>query len=89
MTLANPTTKINLVVLNEHTLGYIQPELPNYVNVLHASILRGAPFEVHPSSKLVSKSDNIRLATEQDFEDYRCSFDGYKNNNDYVYSTSK
>jgi len=78
-------TKIKLVVLNENTLGYIQPELPNICCVLRASILRGAVFEVLPSSKLISRFDTIRLASKADFEEYRVSFVGYEGSGEYEY----
>lgn len=68
---------IKLVVLDNHTLGYILPELPNYVQVLHASILKGAPFELFPSSKLIHKLSNVRLASEVDFNNFNHSFEGY------------
>lgn len=71
--------QIQLVVFNEHTLGYILPEMPKYVCVLHQSILKGAPFNLHPDSNYISPSDKIRLATEQDFNDYRVSVEGFNN----------
>ena len=69
--------RIKLVVLNEHTLGYIMPELPNWVQVLHSSILKGAPFEMWPSSKYICSPDKVRLASEKDFNSFRVSFEGY------------
>jgi len=69
--------KIKLVVFNEHTLGYIIPEIPNYIQPLRASILKGAPFETIETSKCIAKSDKIRLASAKDFDDFRCSFFGY------------
>ena len=78
--------KIKLVVFNEHTIGYIMPERPDYVQVLHASILRGATFELLPTSKYISKTDKVRLASEKDFNDYRISFEGYKDNISYEYA---
>lgn len=78
--------RIKLVVFNEHTLGYIAPELPQYVFPLRASILKGAPFETNESSKLISKSDNVRLASEQDFEDFKVCFRGYDNENEYEFA---
>lgn len=69
--------KTKLVVWNENMLGYIHPLTPDYVNVLHGSILKGfvgCQFD----SKLVT-GNNIRLASAQDFDEYRCSF-GYFNN---------
>ena len=80
-----PETKTKLVVFNEHTLGYIMPELPKYVQVLHASILKGAPFEMHPSSKLINKNDEVRLASEKDFESFRCVFGSFGNKEEYIY----
>lgn len=78
--------RIKLVVLNEHTLGYIAPELPNYVFPLRASILKGATFETNASSKLISSSDNVRLASEQDFEDFRVYFGGFGNDKEYEFA---
>lgn len=80
------SNKIRLVVVDEHTLGYIQPETPRTYGVLHASILKGAAFELYPSSKMISPLNKIRLATEKDFKEFRVSFDGYKDDNNYEYS---
>jgi len=71
--------RIKLVVFKNHTLGYILPELPNSVQVLHASILKGAPFELYPSSKQINSPDEIRLASEKDFNMFNHSFEGYNN----------
>lgn len=80
---------IKLVVFNEHTLGYIFPDFPNYVQVLHSSILKGAPHTTqHPDCFLIHKDSKVRLASEQDFADFRCVFDGYKNDKDYEYDKS-
>lgn len=79
--------RIKLVVLNEHTLGYILPVLPNYVQVLHASLLKGAPFELNPSNKLIGKLDKVRLASAKDFENYRCCFKGFNNPVEYEFLT--
>ena len=57
--------KTKLVVFNEHTLGYILPETPKTLGILHSSILKGACFEVHPKSKHISSIDKVRLAKEK------------------------
>ena len=77
--------KIKLIVINNHTLGYIDPLTPMNYSTLHSSILKGAIFNLHPSSKHINKTDNIRLASESDFNDFRVSFDGFKNSQEYEY----
>ncbi len=77
--------KIKLVVLNENTLGYIQPELPNYVQHLHASVLRGA-YQSSPS--LIGSTDKVRLASENDFSEYRVHFGSFGNKDEYEFAES-
>ena len=79
------TDKIKLVVVDEHTLGYIFPPSAykehsglTYVNILHGSVLKGAVNTTGPI--LIGNTNKVRLANEQDFNDYRVCFDGYKNN---------
>lgn len=72
--------RIKLIVVNEHTLGYVFPETPNFYSILHSSILKGAIFELNPSCKLMNKNDKIRLATEKDFDDFRVSSIGFTDN---------
>lgn len=61
------------VVLDGHTLGIMLPG-EQYVQVLQASLLQGAPFELHPGVKAVPMGkDRIRTATEKDFDDFRIS----------------
>jgi len=74
--------KIKLVVVNENTLGYINPKTPNLLGVLHSSILKGAPFILYPGPRSIFETDKVRLASEADFEEYRVCFNGYKNNPD-------
>lgn len=79
--------RTKLVVFKEHTLGYILPELPDYVQILEASILRGATFRMFPDSDVINNPSDVRLATEQDFEDYRCQFsEVYRDENKYEYA---
>ena len=84
--MADDTTndKIYLVVYDNHTLGYVRPN-SNTVGILHSSILMGAVFELHPSTKLLSQFEHISLASESDFERLRVSFEGFKNNPDYIH----
>ena len=69
--------RIKLVVYNEYMLGFIDPQLPQYIQVLSDSILKGSPLGLWPSSVLINKRDNVRLASRKDFEDFRHSFEGY------------
>lgn len=78
--------KIKLVVYKEHTLGYILPELPNSVQILHSSPLKGAIGTTNLQGDFhINYSDEVRLASESDFDAFRVSFDGYKNSSDYLY----
>ena len=74
--------KIKLVVLEEHTLGYITELMPNYVSVLHGSVLRGSPYSIMNNNALIG-NNKVRLATEKDFNDFNVSFEQYKNKSKY------
>ena len=78
-------SKIKLVVLEEHTLGYIHPEMPNSVGILHTSILKGSSYNYWTGSVILGNKP-VRLATEDDFTAFRCVFDGYKNDSNYEYA---
>jgi len=78
-------SKIKLVVFKDHTLGYILPEIPNSVQHLHSSILRGATFSVSKCNDIIDNPKDIRLATEKDFNEYNVSFIGFDNQNIYEY----
>jgi hypothetical protein len=71
-------SRTKLVVLNNHTLGYILPD-SKYVSPLRASILKGATSE---NPIMLSPDDDVRLASEKDFEEFGVSFNGYKNDPD-------
>ena len=61
------------VVLNEHTLGYLQPATPNLLGVLAGSVLRGGHNPLN-GPVYFSERDRIRPATHDDFDAYRvCS----------------
>ena len=60
------------VVLKEHTLGYLIPEWPNAIGILHASILRGSPYnDLDGWIYFNPNVDAIRAATPEDFKEYR------------------
>lgn len=86
--------RIKLVVLNEHTLGFIFPRSCYegewkdlvYINILHASVLKGAVNTTGPI--LVSPLDKVRLASEKDFDNFNVSFKGYDNEQEYEFVTN-
>lgn len=80
--------KIKLVVVDEHTLGYVVEQMEDRAFVLHQSILKGAPWQLHPHDILLS-GRKVRLASEKDFEDYRVCFEGYKDDPIYEYVYAK
>jgi len=65
-----PLSKSQYVVMNEHTLGYIQPQLPKLMGVLHGSVLRGSPHDWRNGPVWLADSAKLRPATRQDFADY-------------------
>lgn len=75
--------KTKLVVYREHTLGYIQPQMPNQVNIIRGNVLKGGDkhFGYYP----FLKDGDYRLATEKDFQDFKVVFKGYKNDSSYIY----
>ena len=82
------TQKIKLVVVGDHTLGYIHPETPNKINVLWGFILKGGrSWGSEIVLPILNKNDTIRLASEEDFNYFNVCFNGYKNNpNEYEFS---
>lgn len=82
-----PSTKIKLVVYKEHTLGYILPELPNSVQILHSSPLKGANGTTNLQDNYhINNLNEIRLASEKDFDDFNVDFKGYDDKEVYEYS---
>jgi hypothetical protein len=43
-------------------------------------------FQICPGSKNIGSLDKVRLASEADFKDFRCSFEGFENRNVYEFS---
>jgi hypothetical protein len=78
------SAKVKLVVYQEHTLGYITPELPNYVQILHSSVLRGSPKKSDNFGSFMADG-SVRLATEKDFDDYRCYFSDRYRTDEFEY----
>jgi hypothetical protein len=70
------TEKIQLVVMNEHTLGYIFPEQPQSLHILQSSVLRGSTLPNDGQSVVIGSGDTVRLASQQDFNDFRVVMDG-------------
>lgn len=81
-------SKTKLVVINEHTLGFIFPE-SKYASVLHASVLRGSPiagsFLSANEPILLGSHHKVRLASPKDFDDYRVSMVGFTDEQEYEY----
>lgn len=80
-------SKIKLVVIDEHTLGYILPELPEYGQVLQGSILKGYPGNGWDSLMLLHRK--VRLATKQDFHDYRCAWSTAYESDEYEFANDE
>jgi hypothetical protein len=78
--------KIKLVVAEGHTLGYILPELPNHLQILQSSILRGAPTHYPSGVDSVMLPKNNRLATPKDFDDFRVYFGSFSNKDQYEWN---
>jgi hypothetical protein len=58
------------VVCDEHTLGYLINNGLD-VRVVEAHQTKGAPFELYPHIKLVGLYSNIRIANNNDFDNFR------------------
>jgi hypothetical protein len=67
--------KIKLVVIDNHTLGYLIPN-STMAGILRTSILKGSTWD--PNSNVETKGRQVRLASEKDFDEFMVSFEGYK-----------
>lgn len=72
--------KIKLVVVDEHTLAFIEPQTPGIAHVIRASVLKGSPHAEFGSFHHHGKV--VRYAGQSDFDEYRVDFTGYKNHPD-------
>lgn len=64
------------VVKDEHTLGYIYDEQPHLLGVLHGSVIRGG-HDWRNGPVAISSDENLRKATQADFDFYRVCSKGY------------
>ncbi len=79
--------RIKLVVVNEHTLGYIDPDRPHTLSILRLRTERSAPFSTMDTPRPLFSSDYVRLASRLDFKAYRVCFDGFDDETKYEYQT--
>lgn len=78
--------RIKLVVCDENILGYINPRTPCTIGIINASILKGANVGMYQTTLSVSQLyDNVRLASEKDFQDFGVVFGGFDNTGMYLY----
>jgi hypothetical protein len=77
-------TRIKLVVIDNHTLGFIFPG-SRVASILHASVLRGATNYGLLAAPICHKGKEVRLATEKDFDDFRVVFGQFANEQEYEY----
>ncbi|PNE59582.1 hypothetical protein A8H39_00075 [Paraburkholderia fungorum] len=59
------------VVMDEHTLGYVMDEAPNYIGVLAGSVKRGGRNPLDGPAIIAAGITRLRPATEVDFEFFR------------------
>lgn len=57
-------------VMNENTLGYVQPQQPDVFGILHGSVRNGGLRDNDGFVHILPGSDTLRLATIADFEEY-------------------
>ena len=73
--------------LNEEIIGYIYPRRTSYVVALEIKPGRTTSLATSVNKQcMVLLSDKVRLATEQDFDDFHICFDGFRNNTMYCYN---
>lgn len=61
---------VTYVVKDEHTLGYIYEDYPQWMGVLHGSVLKGG-HDWRNGNVFITDTCTIRPATPADFNEYR------------------
>lgn len=61
---------VRYVVLEEHTLGYIDPAYQDYMGVLHGSVRKGGHDWRNGPVCLMGITPQLRDATAADFDEY-------------------
>ena len=74
--------KIQLVIIDSDTIGYIQPEKPYMITVLRTK----SYYIPQTGSFPLNESMNVRLAGKTDFERIGVSFDHYANDPEYLHA---
>lgn len=71
--------KVLFVVIDENKFGTIKPETPNSMLVMAASFIRGACCDLLGNYPVPTVwGERVRMATEADFDSYRISSQGFK-----------
>ena len=70
--------KTEFFVITENVLGLVNPDHPEIVHILHASILRGAVNHQDGWMPRPTNDKGMRTATRQDFDDYRISTEWFE-----------
>ena len=68
--------RIKVIVINEHTMGLQRPGRAS-IEILQASVLKGASFQYLPEPTQLNSNDTVRLANENDFNEFRIEFTQY------------
>jgi hypothetical protein len=61
--------RVRYIVINEHTLGYLQPPESKFAGILRGSIIKGGDT-VQTNGVIVLSNHTVRDATRADFEEY-------------------
>lgn len=79
--------KTTLIVIDEHTLATHKPN-SLYANVLAASVLKGSPIAdpLSAMEPIIIAGKTVRLASRQDFENFRVSFKGFDNSDEFEFN---